>query len=155
MADLERRATAAAPARVEPPPPSVELEQLPTMFSRLGDDVMTLLDAKLGLLKIELKEEAGTYTQLGVMLAAGGVLAAIGFTLLNVAVAFFVSRLFFMSYTPPISYALGFVVTGALYLVVGGILVLVMKNRLATHSAAPQRSIDELRKDKQWLKNEI
>jgi uncharacterized membrane protein YqjE len=136
-------------------PEGTEIEQLPTMFGKLGDDVLQLLDAKLGLLKIELKEEAGVYTRLSAMLAAGGALAAIGFALLNVAVAFLVSRLFFNSFTPPISYALGFVVTGALYLVVGGIIVATMKNRLTAHSAAPQRSIDELRKDKQWLKNEI
>ena len=154
MAELERRATAAAPARVASQENS-EIEQLPTMISRLGDDVMTLLDAKMGLLKIEMKEEAGVYTRLGAMMAAGGALAAIGFALLNVAVAFLVSRLFFNSFTPPISYALGFVVTGALYLVIGGILVTVMKNRLTAHSAAPQRSMDEFRKDKQWLKKEI
>ena len=152
MAELERRATAAARAQT---PESAEMEQLPTMFSRLGDDVMTLLDAKLGLIKIELKEEASVYTHFGVMMAVGGALAAIGFALANVAVAFFVARLFFESFTPPISYALGFVVTGALYLIIGAIIVVMMKNRLASHSAAPQRSIDELRKDKQWLKNEM
>jgi uncharacterized membrane protein YqjE len=152
MAELERRATAAAPARV---PEGTEIDQLPTMFGKLGDDVMQLLDAKLGLLKLEMKEEAGVYTRLGAMLAAGGALAAIGFLLVNVAVAFFISRLFVASFTEPIAYALGFVVTGALYLIIGGILVTVMKNRLTKHSAAPQRSIDEFRKDKQWLKNEI
>ncbi|HVG31414.1 MAG TPA: phage holin family protein [Pyrinomonadaceae bacterium] len=154
MAELERRAAAAAPARAHEND-QAELDQLPTMLSRLGDHVMALLDAKVGLLKIELKEEAGVYTRLAAMIAAGGTIAAIGFLLVNVAIAFFVARLFFESFTPPISYALGFVVTGALYLVVGAILVVVMKNRLAAQSAAPQRSIDELRKDKQWLKNEI
>lgn len=152
MAELERRATAAAPARAHE---GGEIEQLPTMVGKLSDDVVALFDAKVGLLKIELKEEAGVYAGLGGMIAFGGVLAAIGFTLVNVAVAFFVARLFFESYTPPISYALGFVVTGAIYLVVGAILIIVMKNRLTSHSAAPQRSMDELRKDKQWLKNEI
>jgi uncharacterized membrane protein YqjE len=152
MAELERRASAAAPARVEE---NADIEQLPTMFSKLGDDVMQLIDAKLGLLKIELKEEAGVYTHAGVMIAVGGVIAAIGFTLANIAVGFFVARLFFESFTPPISYALGFLVTGAVYLIVGAIIAVTMKNRLASHSAAPQRSIDELRKDKQWLKNEI
>jgi uncharacterized membrane protein YqjE len=153
MAELERRAAAAAPARAQAN--DQDLDQLPTMLSRLGDHVMALLDAKVGLLKIELKEEAGVYTRLAALIAVGGVIAAIGFLLVNVAVAFFVARLFVDSFTEPVAYALGFVVTGALYLVVGAILVVVMKNRLAAQSAAPQRSIDELRKDKQWLKNEI
>ncbi len=154
MAELERRATAAAPARTGEPT-AAELETLPGLFGRLGDDVMRLLDAKLGLLKVELKEEAASYGRTTALMAAGGAVAAIGFALVNVAVAFFFARLFFGSFTPPISYALGFLVTGALYLVIGGALVLAMKNRLGRLKAAPERSLEELRKDKQWLKNEI
>ena len=153
MAELERRAaTAVAPAL---PQEETDLETLPGLFGRLGDDVMRLLDAKLGLLKVELKEEASVYGRTAAIMSVGGVIAAIGFALVNVAVAFFFARLFFESFTPPISYALGFLVTGALYLVVGGALVFVMKNRLASHSAAPERSLEEIRKDKQWLKKEI
>jgi uncharacterized membrane protein YqjE len=154
MAELERRAAAAAPARAQANDAG-ELDQLPTMLSRLGDHVMELLDAKLGLLKIELKEEGSVYARLAALIAVGGVIAAIGFLLVNVAIAFFISRLFVDSFTEPVAYALGFVVTGVIYLVVGAILVVVMKNRLSAQSAAPQRSMDDLRKDKQWLKNEI
>jgi uncharacterized membrane protein YqjE len=154
MAELERRATAAAPAR-QTEYTQADIDSLPSLFGRLGDDVMRLLDAKLGLLKVELKEEASVYGRTSAMMAVGGMVAAIGFALLNVALAFAVTRLFFMEFTPPISYALGFLVTGVLYLVVGGALILVMKNRLASHSAAPERTIEEIRKDKQWLKNEL
>ena len=152
MAELERRATAAAPARV---PENTELDQIPSKISRLGDDVMQLLDAKLGLLKIELKEEASFYGRTSALIAVGGVLAAIGFTLANVAVAFFVSRLFIGTFTEPVAYALGFLLTGALYVVIGAAIAATMKKRLASYSAAPRRSIEELRKDKVWLKNEL
>ena len=157
MAELERRATAAAPAQAATPTnmQPADIEGLPAMIGRLGDHVMTLVDAKLGLVKVELKEEAAAYGSNIALMAVGGVLAAIGFALLNVAVAFFMARLFFYSFTPPISYALGFVVTGVLYLVIGGILVVVMKNRLAALNPAPERTIEELRKDKQWLKKEL
>ncbi len=154
MSELERRAAAAAPARAGEYT-QADIETLPGLFGRLGDDVMRLLDAKLGLLKVELKEEAASYGSATALLAVGGVIAAVGFALLNVAVAFFVTRLFFMSFTPPISYALGFLVTGGLYLIVGGAISLVMKNRLTSLSASPERSLEEFRKDKQWLKNEI
>src|ERR687893_3307582 len=146
MAELERRATAAAPARQQEYT-QADIDSLPSLFGRLGDDVMRLLDAKLGLLKVELKEEASVYGRTTAAMAVGGVIAAIGFALLNVALAFAVTRLFFMSFTPPVSYALGFLVTGALYLLIGGALVLVMKNRLAAYSAAPERSLEEIRKD--------
>ncbi|HEV2800872.1 MAG TPA: phage holin family protein [Pyrinomonadaceae bacterium] len=155
MAELERRATAAAPAQATQNATQADIEGLPAMIGRLGDHVMTLVDAKLGLVKVELKEEAAAYGANIAVLAVGGVLAAIGFALLNVAIAFFMARLFFYSFTPPISYALGFVVTGVLYLIIGGILVVNRKNRLAALNPAPERTIEELRKDKQWLKKEL
>ena len=148
MADLERR-TAAAPAPVA----QTDIESLPALFGRLGDDVMTLLDTKLSLLKVEVKEDADAYVRGGVMISVGGIIAAIGFALLNIAVALFVATL--LPNNPPVNYALGFLITGALYLVIGGIIVVVMKNRLVKRDPLPERSVEELRKDKQWLKKEI
>jgi uncharacterized membrane protein YqjE len=151
MADLER-STAAAPA----PSTTPDIDSLPSLFGRLGDDVMTLLDTKLSLLKVEVKEEATAYISDGVMMAVGGVIATIGFALLNVAIAFAVSTVFAnTSFSQPAKYALGFVVTGIFYLVIGGVIVLVIKNRMAKRDPVPNRTVDELRKDKLWLKKEI
>lgn len=150
MADLER-STAAVPARINE---QSELENLPTLFGRLGDDVMTLLDTKLSLLKVEVKEDASKYVSSGVMIAVGGVIAAIGFALANVAVAFFVSTLFTFP-NPALNYALGFIITGAVYLLIGGLIIMIMKGRLSKVDPVPHRSVEEFRKDKQWLKKEI
>src|SRR5712692_4236019 len=85
-------------------------ESLPTLFSRLGDDVMQLFDTKMSLLKVEIKEEANAYARSGVMIAVGGIVAAIGFALLNVALAFGISTLFADSaLSQPAKYAIGFV----------------------------------------------
>jgi uncharacterized membrane protein YqjE len=150
MADLER-STATAPARNSEA--LTDLETLPSLVGRLGDDVMTLLDTKLSLLKVEVKEDANAYIRNGVMIAIGGIIASVGFALLNVAVAFLVSTLF--TFSQPVNYALGFVITGAAYLLIGGIIITVMKNRLANVDPTPQRTLEELRKDTQWLKKEI
>jgi uncharacterized membrane protein YqjE len=131
-------------------------ESLPTLFSRLGDDVMELFNSQLALFKVEIKEEANAYARGVTMIAVGAVIAVVGFALLNVAIAFAVSTLFAQAnFSQPASYALGFVVTGAFYLIVGAILVMLMKNRLAKQELVPQRTVQELRKDKQWLKNEL
>ena len=131
-------------------------ESLPTLFSRLGDDVMELFNSQLALFKVEIKEEAGAYARGVTMIAVGAVIAVVGFALLNVAIAFAVSTLFAQAnFSQPASYALGFVVTGAFYLIVGAILVMLMKSRLAKQELVPQRTVQELRKDKQWLKNEL
>jgi uncharacterized membrane protein YqjE len=133
-----------------------ENESLPSLFSRLGDDVMQLFNSQLALFKVEIKEEASAYARGVTMIAVGAAIAMVGFALLNVAIAFAVSTLFAQAnFSQPASYALGFVVTGAFYVLVGGIVVLLMKNRLAKQELMPQRTVEELRKDKQWLKNEL
>jgi len=136
--------------------PKVENESLPTLFTRLGDDVVQLFDTKVTLLKVELKEEANAYARGGVMIAAGGIVAAIGFALLNVALAFAISTLFAdTNLTQPARYAIGFVTAGVLYLIIGSIIISAVKNKLAKQNLVPDRTLEELRKDKQWLKNEI
>jgi len=131
-------------------------EKLPTLFSRLGDDVMQLFNSQLTLFKVEIKEEANAYVRGAIMIGLGAVVALIGFALLNVAVAFGVSTLFAQSnFSQAASYALGFVITGIFYLLVGAIVVMAIKSRLAKQDLVPIRTVEELRKDKQWLKNEL
>ena len=143
-------------ALAQSPERLAEREGLPSLFSRMGDDVTKLLDTKLSLLKVEIKEEVKAYVRDGLMIAAGGVVAAIGFALLNIAIAFFVSILFAnTSLSQPARYALGFVITGVIYLVIGGIGMRVAKNRLAEEGIVPERTVAELERDKEWLKKEL
>ena len=133
-----------------------DTEGLPNLFSRLADDVMALVNSQLALFKVEIKEEANAYARGAAMIAFGAAIATVGFALLNVAIAFAVSTLFSQAnFSQPASYALGFLVTGGFYVLVGGVVVLLMKNRLARRNPVPERTVQELRKDKQWLKNEL
>src|SRR5688500_9844355 len=148
MADLTKGGGSGVAVAREP---RGELENIPGLLSRLGEDVTDLLDTKLSLLKVEVKEDVRSYVRGGVMIAVGSVIALVGFALLNVAVAFGISTLFAQAdLSQPARYALGFVITGGVYLVIGGIIVLAMKSRLARQDMVPNRSLDELRKDKQW-----
>ena len=148
MAELER-STMAAPAVHS----QADIESLPALVGRLGDNMMTLLDAKLKLLKKEVTDDASAYVRNVAMIAVGGVIALVGLALLNVSLALFVSKLF--SFSQPVNYALGFLIMGALYLAIGGILVITMKNRMAARNPVPEKTVEELRKDQQWLKNEM
>src|SRR5256885_6530111 len=149
-------ATKTSLTRADEALPRNETENLPTLFSRLGDDVMQLFNSQLALFKVEIKEEAGAYARGIAAIAVGAVIAVVGFALLNVAIAFAVSTLFAQAnFSQPASYALGFVVTGVFYVLLGAVVVLLMKNRLAKQEIVPPRTVAELRKDKQWLKNEL
>ena len=149
-------AASAASTKMVTTEPTDTGENLPSLLSRLGDDVMVLLDTKLSLLKVEIKDEANEFARDGIMIGVGGIIAAIGFALLNVALAFAISTLFAnFELSQAAKYAIGFVAAGVLYLITGGLIVLAMKNRLAKQSLVPDRTVAELRKDKEWLKKEL
>ena len=138
---------------------SVTIDQgrdLPSLIERLAENIATLLDQKLTLLKIEVKEDVAAYVRGSIAIVAGAIVAAVGFALVNVALAFAISTLFAnFDLTQPAKYALGFVVTGALYLAIGGIVIVVAKNRLAQVGLVPQRTINELERDKEWIQKEL
>ena len=138
--------------------PTVErtLETLPSLFTRLTDEVTELLDAKFTLFRVEMKEEVNTYLRGVVMIIAGTVVAIIGFALLNVAIAFLISMLFDATHwSQPARYAIGFIITALLYLAAGGTVIIMGKNRIAEQGIVPPRTATELERDKQWLKKEI
>lgn len=130
------------------------VETLPELFSNLGDQVLRLVEAKLHLLKMEIKEDAASYMRGGVFLGVSLMVAGIGFILFNIAIGFFLSTLFTFA-DPSLNYALGFLCVGVFYLLIGGIVMAVAKSRLTAINPLPERSIEEFRKDKQWLTKEL
>ena len=129
---------------------------LPEMLERLAGQITKLFDQKLALLRIEVKEDVNAYVRGAMVILAGGIVAAVGFALANVALAFLVSLLFAdMTISQPARYALGFITTGIAYLVIGSVVILVTKNRLARQGLVPQRTVNELERDKEWLQNEL
>jgi len=131
-------------------------QSLTTLFSRLTDDLTEFVDTRLQLLKAELKEEASSYARGASLILGGAVIGIIGFALLNAGIAFLVSALFNSAdLSPAVRYGLGFVITASLYLVIGIIVIVVAKRRLAKQRMIPKRSALELKRDKRWLQEEV
>ena len=132
-----------------------EPDGLPALFTKLADELTQLFDTKLALLRVELKEEVSSYTRGAITMVIGGVIVAVGFALLNVAIAFLVSTLFESSnLSQPVRYALGFIITSLVYLIGGGVMIVITKNRLATVGIVPKRTVAELERDKEWQQTE-
>lgn len=128
---------------------------LPALVARLGEDVLSLVDTKLSLLKIEIEEDLRGYGRSLFAIGVAGVVGAVGFALLNVAVAFVVVDLLReMELRPALQHGLAFGVTGVVYLLVGATLVLRARDRLVRRDPTPSRTVAELKKDKEWLKRE-
>jgi len=131
-------------------------QDLPSLFEQLAANVTKLLDQKIALFKVELKEEIAAYVSGSIIIAAGAIVAAVGFALANIALAFVVSTLFSgLDWSQPAKYALGFFITGLGYLVIGGIVIVITKTRLAKLGLVPRRTMHELEKDKDWLQTEL
>ena len=131
-------------------------QDLPSLLERLASDVTTLFDQKLTLLKIEVKEDVNAYVRGSIAILAGAIVAAVGFALVNIALAFGISTLFEnLDLSQPARYALSFAITGGLYLALGSIVIVTMKNRLARVGIVPQRTINELERDKEWIQKEF
>jgi hypothetical protein len=133
-----------------------EIENLPVLITRLGDNVAQLFDTKMSLLKVEVKEDVDAFLRAGVGIAAAAIVALLGFALVSVGAARSISTLLAnTNFSQAGKDSLGFVIVGAAYLIGGTIVALIMKGRLAKQSLVPNRTVDEFRKDKEWLKKEL
>ena len=136
--------------------PRTEIENLPRLFTRLGDDVTQLFDSKMSLLKVEVKEDVTALLLTGIGIAVASMVALIGFALASVAAARgLATQLTNTGFSQAAADGLGFLIVGLIYLILGTIVALVMKGRLSKQSLVPNRTIDEIRKDKEWLKKEL
>jgi uncharacterized membrane protein YqjE len=135
---------------------ATEIENLPRLFTRLGDDVTRLFDTKMSLLRVELKEDVTALLRAGIGIAAASMIALLGFALASSAAAVGIAtQLTKAGFSQLGAYGLGLLIVGLVYLVLGSIAALVIKGRLAKQSLVPNRTIDEIRKDKEWLKKEL
>ena len=133
-----------------------EIENLPVLLTRLSDDVMQLFDAKMSLLKVEVQADVNAFLSGGIVIAIASMVALIGFGLASVALALGISsQLANANLSQTGRYGVSFAGVGLIYLIVGSIIALVMKGRLSKQSLVPNRTVDEFRKDKEWLKKEL
>ncbi len=118
------------------------------LVNRLVGDILRLLDQKLALLKLELREELAAVVRRSAFLAVGALLAAFGGVFLCLALAIWVGELVG-------STSAGFGIVGGTFAVGGGLLLVIMRRRLAAQRLVPEQTVQELRRDVQWIKHEL
>jgi len=130
-------------------------ESLPGLVARLGDDLSRLVDSKLSLLKIELRDDLRSYLRGAVGVFAGVVVVAVGFGLVGVAVAFLASTLLArsMDLSRSAAQAIGFAAAGLLFMGGGTLVAGLAARRLKHTDLAPEQTIRELASDRDWLLN--
>jgi uncharacterized membrane protein YqjE len=118
------------------------------LLKQLAQDSATLVRQEMALARAEMKENIRTTARQAAMVAVGGLVALVGVLVL---IAFLVTA---------ISDALdepwaGPLIVGGIFLLVGAFLAMRAMKALKRESLAPDRTIETLKEDKQWLQSEI
>jgi len=133
--------------------PFARFEALPDMFRRLAADVSSMVGLQVALLKAELTAGIKAYAWGAGFLMAAIVPAVLAFLFLEIALGFFLAALF--PFSSPINYGLGFGIVMLLDAIGAGILAWLGVKEINKHSLVPDRSIQEMEREKQWLTNEV
>lgn len=118
------------------------------LVDRLVGDLLRLLDQKLALLKIELNEQFTAAVRAFLFLAIGGVVVGLGLLFFAIALALWVGEV--INTIPG-----GFALVAGVFTVVGGILLMTMKGKLSQQRFVPKETVQELRRDAEWIKREL
>lgn len=119
-----------------------------SLVERLVADLGDLLDQRLTLLTIELKNEGAVVVRNLLTLLAGVVLAVLGLFQLSTAAAVWIG-------TAIGSVPGGYGIIGLVFVLGGGGLLAVMRGRLEKQPLLPRKTLQEFRRDARWIKDEF
>jgi len=125
---------------------SSTLTDLPKLLNRFVEQVLQLLETQFALFKAEVRDGVRSYGKNLTRTAVAGIVAVMGFALLNVGVALWLNALLQ-------NLALSFALVGGAYFVLGSAVALVAVRKLSGQPAVLAESKRELERDKQWIKS--
>jgi VIT1/CCC1 family predicted Fe2+/Mn2+ transporter len=132
-------------------PENVHMETPPSMSSLVGgivQDAQQLIQQEMMLARRELQQELDKAKTAAVSFGAAVVVLALGAILLCFM---FVALLSEMAGLP---WWASFAIVGAVLAVVGGSLLAVAKNKASEVSLVPRQTVETMRENVQWLKNQ-
>lgn len=142
--------------REVPPEATTDARGLTDLIKDLRDESMHLLRQEVNLAKTEMQEKVHFFTDQSVKIAIGlGVLTVGALGLLSAA-AFLLGALidqFVDNLNASAANGLGFLIVGALAALIGYVMYSSARSKLAKEPVTPERTIQSLKDDKQWLTN--
>ncbi len=127
------------------------------LIKNLRDESLHLIRQEVNLAKTEATEKASFFAKQGGKLAAGGAILALGGLLLLLALSYLVASLFQLilpGIEEVFAAALGFLTVGSLITLLGYLLYKKASADLKREPVTPERTIQSLKDDKQWLTNQ-
>jgi uncharacterized membrane protein YqjE len=128
---------------VQPAQPERSLGEL---FGDMTRDFSTLIRKEVELARTELKEEATTAGKAGAMLGGAAVVGLVAFIILAMTIAFALDAFLWRW--------VSFLIVTVLLAAVAGVLASIGRKRLAAVNPTPQETVQTLKEDAQWLKEQ-
>lgn len=158
---LENQEAAGDHCDIPPTPERIHLKEdrsisdvfsyLGDLFSRLTSDLGELFSLHMDLLKAEVRDTAKTLARDSAMIIAAAVLGWFAFAGITLALIAFVSHLLPIE-AVHLSLGTGAAIVGVLYAVIAGALAMAGIKHLQKASLAPDRTIHEIKRDKEAVK---
>lgn len=129
---------------------SVGANEEPTLgdlFGQLASDLSSLVRKEIELARAETQEKLAHATRSAVTMVAGGLVAYAGLIMLFAAVAVWLGGY--------MDLWLAVLIVGVVVLIVGAVLIGVGRSALANVSVVPENTIESLKQDAQWAKEQI
>lgn len=144
-----RREPAAAPGR------ATDQRSVADLIKELRDETIALFQQEVRLAKTELHEKVSFLGAQAGKLGGGLAVLGIGALMLLAAVAYFVGAIFqaFLEINTPTALGIGFTIVGAIAAIVGYALYKGARSKIDREPLTPERTIQSLKDDKQWLTN--
>jgi hypothetical protein len=130
---------------------SDSFSRLSDLIKTLSQDLGNLVTLQIELLKAETKDSAKTLARDSALLIAGAVLAYIAFCVITLAIIGFIAAALPMDLLMAV--AVSSVIVGVAYALLAGGLAWAGINHLKKRGVAPERTIEEIRRDKEWVKD--
>jgi uncharacterized membrane protein YqjE len=142
-----QNATRMGPSTAEAPPRAVE-PSLAELVGELVNDAQDLARKEIQLAKAEVKEEVDKTLQAAVAIGAGAITVSLAAILLLFAVVNALVEIFSWSFW------VSFSVVGATVLAIGLVALAIGRSRIAQVNPMPHETLESLRKDVTWIKNQ-
>jgi xanthine/uracil permease len=118
------------------------------LFSELARESSTLVRQEVQLAKAELKQSATEAAKGITFLVAGGLIAYAGLLVLLAAVVVGLWQLGVEGWFAPL-------IVGLVVVAIGAILMVAARNTLQGTNLAPQKTIESLKEDKEWVQDQV
>ncbi len=121
------------------------------LFSKLSSDAGNLITLQMELLKAEVRESATVMIKNSVLITLGAVVGMLSFAIITLALTGFIAAALHIQ-EDPMAWAVAALIVGVVYALIAGGLVFAGLKHLKGRKLAPERTIEEIKRDKEWVK---